>query len=119
MARLRAVALDVVDLERMTAFWAAVLEAEPVEATDEIACLPLGAGVTLDLLPVPEPKTVKDRLHLDLVAAPGSTQEQEVARLLDLGAVRADVGQGNDVSWVVLADPEGNEFCVLRGQTPA
>ena len=113
--RLSAVALDVQDHARMTAFWAAVLEAEPFDVEDGFASLPLGGGVTLDLLGVPEPKSVKDRLHLDLVAAPGSRQEQEVARLIELGAVRADVGQGEDVTWVVLADPEGNEFCVLRG----
>ena len=59
--------------------------------------------------PVPEPKTVKNRLHLDLRP---DDQAAEVARLLELGATRADVGQGEQ-SWVVLADPEGNEFCVL------
>jgi hypothetical protein len=53
---------------------------------------------------------VKDRLHLDF--RPGD-QDAEVARLLGLGARRVDIGQGDDVSWVVLADPEGNEFCVL------
>ena len=58
---------------------------------------------------VPEEKTAKNRLHLDFRPV---DQEAEVARLLALGATRADVGQG-DESWVVLADPEGNEFCVL------
>jgi predicted enzyme related to lactoylglutathione lyase len=58
---------------------------------------------------VPEPKTTKNRLHLDLRP---DDQEAEVARLVDLGATYADVGQG-DETWVVLADPEGNEFCVL------
>jgi hypothetical protein len=57
-----------------------------------------------------DPKTVKDRLHLDFRP---DDQDAEVARLLGLGARRADIGQGDDVSWVVLADPEGNEFCVL------
>jgi hypothetical protein len=61
---------------------------------------------------VPEGKSVKNRLHLD-VRADGSTTAQELERLLALGARRADVGQGPDVSWVVLADPEGNEFCLL------
>jgi predicted enzyme related to lactoylglutathione lyase len=59
---------------------------------------------------VPERKSVKNRLHLDFRPA---DQQAEVARLLDLGASHADVGQGEE-SWVVLADPEGNEFCVLR-----
>ncbi|RKR76679.1 VOC family protein [Frondihabitans australicus] len=61
---------------------------------------------------VDDPKTVKNRLHIDLASWPDDDQEAEVQRLLDRGATRVDVGQG-DVSWVVLADPEGNEFCVL------
>jgi hypothetical protein len=65
---------------------------------------------------VPEGKTVKNRLHLDLNPT-DREQDEEVRRLLDLGARHADVGQG-DVSWVVLADPEGNEFCVLAGRRP-
>ena len=60
---------------------------------------------------VPEGKTVKDRLHLDLRPV-GCAHAEEVARLIGLGARRADIGQG-EVPWVVLADPEGNEFCVL------
>jgi hypothetical protein len=60
---------------------------------------------------VPEAKTVKNRLHLDIRPADGS-HETEVERLIGLGARRADVGQGS-APWVVLADPEGNEFCVL------
>jgi hypothetical protein len=58
----------------------------------------------------PEAKTIKNRLHIDLDP---DDQEAEVARVLALGARHADVGQG-DVPWVVLADPEGNEFCVLQ-----
>jgi predicted enzyme related to lactoylglutathione lyase len=60
-------------------------------------------------VPVPEPKTTKNRLHLDFRP---DDQDAEVERLLALGATRADVGQGEQ-SWIVLADPEGNEFCVL------
>ncbi|RII20735.1 hypothetical protein DSC45_02725 [Streptomyces sp. YIM 130001] len=56
---------------------------------------------------------MKNRLHLDVSPIDRSTAD-EVARLLDLGATRADVGQGQDGNWVVMADPEGNEFCVLR-----
>ena len=61
---------------------------------------------------MPEGKTVKNRLHFDLRADGVSTTE-ELERLLALGARRRDVGQGPDVSWVVLGDPEGNEFCLL------
>ncbi|MGH3303705.1 MAG: VOC family protein [Streptosporangiaceae bacterium] len=66
-------------------------------------------------LRVPEGKAVKNRLHLDLRP---KDQAAEVARLEALGAQRVDVGQGPDVTWVVLADPDGNEFCVLRAFRP-
>lgn len=56
---------------------------------------------------------MKNRLHIDLAPEAEDDQDAEVQRLLDLGARRVDVGQGPEVSWVVLADPEGNEFCVL------
>ncbi len=65
---------------------------------------------------VPEGKTVKNRLHMDVNPA-DREQDEEVRRLLDLGARRVDVGQGEQ-SWVVLADPEGNEFCVLATRRP-
>jgi Glyoxalase-like domain len=64
-------------------------------------------------VPVPEAKTVKNRLHLDFRP---DDRDAEVERFLSLGATRADVGQG-DQSWVVLADPEGNEFCVLGSRS--
>ena len=63
-------------------------------------------------VPVPEEKAGKNRLHPDFRPV---DQAAEVERLLSLGARRADVGQ-RDASWVVLADPEGNEFCILRGR---
>ena len=63
---------------------------------------------------VPEPKTLKNRLHLDFRP---DDRDAAVARLLDLGAKPADVGQGEQ-SWVVLSDPEGNEFCVLSSRRP-
>ncbi len=69
-------------------------------------------------LRVPEDKAVKNRLHLDLRPQDGSDQAAELERLLAMGARRVDVGQGSDVTWVVLADPEGNEFCLLRS-TPS
>jgi predicted enzyme related to lactoylglutathione lyase len=70
------------------------------------------ATLFIDVLAVPEPKTVKNRVHIDLATTSAAHQVDLVARLRALGAVPADVGQG-DVSWTVLADPEGNEFCVL------
>jgi hypothetical protein len=62
---------------------------------------------------VPEAKTVKNRLHLDVRPPDGSDQDTELRRLLDLGARPVDIGQ-RDATWHVLADPEGNEFCLLR-----
>jgi predicted enzyme related to lactoylglutathione lyase len=62
--------------------------------------------------PPVRPKTAKNRLHFDLAPPGDGDQEAEVERLVSLGAKRIDIGQG-DVSWVVMADPDGNEFCVL------
>ncbi|TDB97974.1 VOC family protein [Nonomuraea longispora] len=71
------------------------------------------AAVCVDLVAVPDPETVKYRVHLDLATASADHQAEWVARLRELGATPADVGQG-DVPWTVLADPEGNVFCVLE-----
>jgi hypothetical protein len=73
------------------------------------------AAVCIDVLAVPEPKTVKNRVHLDLATTSAAHQADLVARLRALGATDVDLGQG-DVPWTCLADPEGNEFDVL---TPA
>jgi hypothetical protein len=73
---------------------------------------------TIVFVQVPESKTIKNRLHID-VNPTDRDQDEEVARLETLGARRVDVGQGSDVSWVVLADVEGNEFCVLRRRVSA
>ncbi|HST72783.1 VOC family protein [Kocuria sp.] len=109
------VAVDCRDPEALARFWCEALGyVVHGEAEGYVGIAPPedAAGPRLDFLLVPEPKTVKNRLHLDLRAADGD-QAGEVARLESLGARRADVGQGSDVTWVVLADPEGNEFCVL------
>ncbi|MFF5987272.1 VOC family protein [Prauserella flavalba] len=113
-SRIAALAIDAVEPRVVAEFWCAVLGWTVVDtAPDGITIGPAGgAGLTIDVFAVPERKSVKNRLHLDLRADGGSTVE-ELRRLLDLGARRVDVGQGPDVSWVVLADPEGNEFCLL------
>ncbi|MFE9767371.1 VOC family protein [Streptomyces sp. NPDC005808] len=73
------------------------------------------AGVCVDVIAVPEPKTaVKNRVHIDLATPSATHQAELVARLRALGAKPAHVGQSGDVPWTVLADPEGNEFCVLE-----
>jgi predicted enzyme related to lactoylglutathione lyase len=107
--------IGAVDPERLAAFWAAVLGWEPtgrlqgaIEITDR-----QGTGPSLTFVADANEKRGKNRLHIDLNPT-GCTQEQEVARLLELGARHADIGQGGEEPWVVLADPEGNEFCVLR-----
>jgi len=115
-SRIAALALDAVAPRPLADFWCAVLDWKIVEEDEEgVSIQPAdGSAPGIDILAVPdsEVKTGKNRLHLD-VRADGSTTQEELERLLALGARRADVGQGPDVSWVVLADPEGNEFCLL------
>ena len=118
-ARFTELIVDAADPEALARWWAEVLGWRLTEADDEGAEIadPGGALPTIVFVPVPEAKAAKNRLHID-VSPVGSHQEAELGRLLSLGATRADVGQG-DVSWVVLHDPEGNEFCLLRRQVEA
>lgn len=113
-SRFAVLAIDAVRPEVVAEFWCAVLGWEIAEADAEVISIapPDRGWPTIDVCAVPEPKTVKNRLHLDL-RADGSSTADELHRLLELGAKRVDIGQGPDVSWVVLADPEGNEFCLL------
>ncbi|MER7283604.1 VOC family protein [Dactylosporangium sp. NPDC000244] len=113
-SRLAVIAIDAIEPRPVADFWCAVLGWQIVEEEADIISLAPAAGAMpgIDVVRVPERKSVKNRLHLDL-RADGSTQAREVERVLALGARRADVGQGPDVSWVVLEDPEGNEFCIL------
>jgi len=122
------VVIDCHDVASQARWWADVLDWRIFfEADDEVVILPrhmtteavrsmswdeIGPG--LIFVPVPEDKTVKNRLHLDLAPQLADDQEAMVESLLAKGAARADVGQNPDeITWVVLADPEGNEFCVL------
>ncbi|MEU8241281.1 VOC family protein [Actinoplanes missouriensis] len=106
--------LDVRDVRRQAEFWSAALGYEIEFGQDGDAHLwPPDAGLSVWLQPTTEPKTGKNRDHPDLIAADGDV-EAEVKRLLELGASRADVGQTGDEGFTVLADPEGNEFCVLH-----
>jgi len=116
-SRIAGIALDAANPKLLAAFWCAVLDWEVVpedsDGDELVSIAPRDrTGPSMDIIAVPEPKAGKNRLHLDL-RADGSATATELRRLLDLGATRADVGQGPDVSWVVLADPEGNEFCLL------
>lgn len=115
--RIQCVVVDSDDCEREARFWSEALGwrvtyespaewcIEPPEGSPE-------ADVAPDILfvKVPDRKSVKNRLHFDLRPA---DQQGQVDRLIELGARRVDIGQSDDVSWVVMADPEGNEFCVL------
>jgi predicted enzyme related to lactoylglutathione lyase len=109
--------VDARDPSSIASFWEEALGwRRTSEDPDEVVLGPPSAsaedGVAPDLLflRVPESKTLKNRLHLDLRPV---DQQAEVARLEALGAVRVSVGQSSEVTWVVLADPDGNEFCVL------
>jgi len=115
--RIDTLTIDAADPPLLAAFWSAALGWG--QRTDEDGDIWIepgddhpAAGTVRPLLVVrvPEAKSGKNRLHLDLVP---DDQDGEVERLETLGAVRAEVGQTGNESWVVLADPEGNEFCIL------
>jgi hypothetical protein len=111
---LAVIAVDAVNPRTVADFWCAVLDwvvLEEDEAGISIGALD-GGMPTIDVCRVPEAKSIKNRLHFDL-RADGAEQPAELQRLLDLGAKPVSVGQQPDVTWVVLADPEGNEFCLL------
>ena len=113
-SRLTEIVVDCTDAERLAEFWCKVLGWVVVERDgDDVEIGDGGTGPTVIFGPVPDAKTVKNRIHLDVRAVDGN-QRAEVERILRLGAHQVDIGQGN-VSWVVLTDPEGNEFCVLQG----
>ena len=109
--------IDCADPAALARFWAEALDYKtlPGDDPDEAVVVPKdGKGTQLGFFRVPEGKAVKNRLHLDLRP---EDQAAEVDRLVALGARKVDIGQGSP-TWVVLADPEGNEFCILRTLTP-
>ena len=115
--RIQCLVIDAHGAAVLARFWAEVLGwrvthedahqsvVEPAEGSAEVDVSP-----DLVFVKVADDKVSKNRLHLDLRPV---DQAAEVARLIDLGARRTSIGQSDDESWVVLADPEGNEFCVL------
>jgi hypothetical protein len=109
-----AVVLDCADPRALARFWAEAMDWSLHEVTDDHALLRSAkdVGPYLELLRTPHLTDTRHRVHLDVVPYRGDDQAAEVDRLRTLGATPVDVGQG-DVSWTVLADPEGNEFCVL------
>jgi predicted enzyme related to lactoylglutathione lyase len=113
--RLHHIVIDAHDLPMLARFWTQALgwkvlserEHEIVIGTDE------NAPVGICFMPVTDQKIVKNRVHLDITTE-AQDRDREIDRLLGLGAHRVDVGQTGKESWTVLADPEGNEFCVIR-----
>src|SRR5207247_8139985 len=115
--RMQCVVIDCAEPHELARFWAAALGWRVTFSSDAECALepPEGSPETdvspdLVFLRVPDEKVVKNRLHLDLRP---DAQDMQVERLLALGATRAEIGQTGEEPWVVLADPEGNEFCVL------
>ena len=123
------VVVDCRDVAAQARWWAATLDWQIVyEAEDEVVIIPTWAEELertlpfhrvppgLVFVPVAEGKTVKNRLHIDLAPHVSDDRDAEIARLVGRGATVTDVGQGPEATWTVLADPEGNEFCVLSSR---
>jgi catechol 2,3-dioxygenase-like lactoylglutathione lyase family enzyme len=113
--RLHHIVIDTHDLPGLARFWTRAL-GWPVlsEREREIVIGPdVNAPIGICFMPVTDAKTVKNRVHVDLTTS-AADRDQEIERLIGLGARRVDVGQTGEESWTVLADPEGNEFCVVR-----
>lgn len=113
---------DAIDAYSQSVFWGRVLgfagDPDQPDAPGDEECLILSPDGAQRLLfiEVPESKQVKNRLHLDLVSAEND-RDKELARLLELGASTvSDLREPDGSGWVVLADPEGNEFCILRSE---
>ena len=113
--RLHHIVIDTHDLPGLARFWTRALGWQVLsEREREIVIGPdVHAQVGICFMPVTDNKTVKNRVHVDLTTS-AADRDQEIERLLALGARRVDVGQTGEESWTVLADPEGNEFCVVR-----
>jgi predicted enzyme related to lactoylglutathione lyase len=115
-SRLIALAVDANDPLTVARFWAAALRWEIADQSDEgVSLIPTdGTRFTIEFYPVPEPKVGVNRLHLDITTRSEDDQRETVRQLLDLGGRHVDIGQGPDERHVVLADPEGNELCIIE-----
>ena len=110
------IVIDAHDLSALADFWAEALHWSVLSSRErEVVVGPdVDAPIGLCFMPAGDTrKTVKNRVHLDLTTTPDD-RDAEIERLLGLGARRVDIGQTGEESWDVLADPEGNEFCVVR-----
>ena len=122
--------IDCHDVSTLGAWWAETLGWQVIhQSDDEVVIIPAHVGPEtvrttpweqigpgLVFVPVPEGKAVKNRLHLDLAPHTSDDRDAEIAALLERGARQLDVGQPADAGFTVLADPEGNEFCVLSAR---
>ena len=115
-SRLISLCLDAIDPVRQARFWAEALRWNLDDETPgELGLVPTdGTGFGILFEPVQDRKTGQNRVHLDLTTTSIDDQNDTVERLLVLGARHIDIGQGPDETHVVLADPEGNEFCVIE-----
>lgn len=119
MFEIRSITVDCADLYRQARFWSEVTgwqedPEDPNRPGDPEGRIVSGHGISLSFIPVPEGKAVKNRMHLDLTPTARS-RDEEVARLLGIGASLADDQRRPDgTGWVVMTDPEGNEFCIER-----
>ncbi|MDR2984403.1 MAG: VOC family protein [Nocardiopsaceae bacterium] len=113
--RLHHIVIDTYDLPGLARFWTRALGWRLLSQRErEIVIGPdVNAPVGICFMPVSDAKTVKNRVHVDLTTGAGD-RDEEIERLIGLGARRVDIGQSGEESWTVLADPEGNEFCVVR-----
>jgi predicted enzyme related to lactoylglutathione lyase len=109
------VVVDATDPPRLARWWAEVLDYRIVYEASDVVVIGRDDHTYpgLGFVSVPDAKSVKNRLHIDLNP---DDREAEVERLVNMGARHVDIGQDAEVTWTVLADPEGNEFCVLRAQ---
>lgn len=117
-SRITNITIDCADLDRAIAFWTAALGYEVADDVTGISIRdPAGVGLPIGFQPVPEPKVVKNRLHLDLTPTDGDW-EAEVARLEALGAERVHFHDHDPAqTWWIMRDPDGNEFCLVRFNT--
>ena len=131
-SRIEEIVLDCPDPAVLSGFWCEVLGWRVIHADDEsvelspgpiddherVAEMRRGAVVpSLLIVRTPDHKSAKNRVHLDVTPVDCS-HEEEVARIIALGATRVSIGQTDEANWTVLADPAGNEFCVLRSLAP-
>jgi predicted enzyme related to lactoylglutathione lyase len=113
--RIHHIVIDTHDLPGLARFWTQALGWRVLSERDQEIVIGMdeNAPVGICFMPVTDVKTVKNRVHVDLTTS-AADRDAEIARLLALGARRVDIGQTGQESWTVLADPEGNEFCVVR-----